>query len=128
MKPKQSIEQITALIEKYFEGLYQADPDKLSLLFHPQARYVNSVKNDYVNYSITEYLSVVSKRVAPAKSGTLRDDRIISIEHDGDQMAMVKLSMTMLDRRYLDYLTLIFNDERWLIISKVFSYKIEQGN
>lgn len=127
MNHKQRIDLIVSLVETYFEGLYQADEAILSPLFHSDARYVNTVENDYQSRSIEDYLSIVSKRVSPAKTFSPRDEQIISIEHDGKNMAFVKLSMLMMGRRYLDYLTLIYVNKRWQIISKTFSYKMLEG-
>lgn len=128
MASKQTIEQIIQVIDSYFEGLYLADSDMLKPLFHSEARYVNSVAGDYMNYAMTEYLSTVSQRKSPASMEQIRNDRIISIESEDNCMGFAKLSMTMLGREYLDYLTLIYTDNRWQIMSKVFSYKAEKGN
>jgi hypothetical protein len=122
------IDQIVGLVEGYFEGLYRADSDILRPLFHNDARYVNTVSGDYMNYSLKDYLLLIDQRTAPAASNQTRIERIISIEHDGRNMAFVKLSMVMLNRQFLDYLTLVFANQRWQIISKVFSYQPEQGN
>lgn len=128
MALKQPYEQIITVLEAYFEGLYQADSDILRPLFHDDARYVNTVAGDYKNYSMIEYLTVVRDRTSPATLGQLREDHIISVEFDGENMGFAKLSMTMLGRKYLDYLTLMYSDNRWQIVSKVFSYKPKQGN
>lgn len=123
MKSKDTFGQISLVIESYFNGLYHADSHILEPLFHADARYVNTVSGDYVNYSMTEYLSIVKERESPASLGQSRRDNIISIEFDGENMCFAKLSMTMFGRKYLDYLTLIFSNNCWQIVSKVFSYK-----
>jgi len=128
MASKQSFEQIMTVLESYFEGLYQADSDILKPLFHADARYINTVAGDYMNYSMIEYFTIVRDRRSPATHGQLREDHIISLEFDGQNMGYAKLSMTMLGRKYLDYLTLMYSDNRWQIVSKVFSYKPLQGN
>ena len=123
MTSKQSFEKIMTVLESYFEGLYQADSDILKPLFHADARYVNTVAGEYTNYSMVEYFTIVRDRRSPATYGQLREDHIISLEFDGQNMGFAKLSMTMLGRKYLDYLTLMYSDNRWQIVSKVFSYK-----
>ena len=111
------------VIEAYFDGLYQADSDILKPLFHADARYINAVAGDYMNYSMGEYFAIVKDRKSPATLGQSREEHIISLEFDGEYMGFAKLSMTMLGRKYLDYLTLMYSDNRWQIVSKVFSYK-----
>lgn len=116
------------VIDAYFEGLYQADSDMLKPLFHGDARYINTVAGDYMNYSMTEYFAIVRDRKSPATLGESRQDHIISLEFNGESMGFAKLSMTMLGRKYLDYLTLMYSGNRWQIVSKVFSYTPIQGN
>ena len=127
MKLTQTIDQIMVVLTHYFDGLYHADENILAPLFHREARYINTVTGDYMNYSLDDYLDIVKQRQSPASKGHKRNDNIISIEFDGANMSFVKLSMTMLGRTYLDYLTLIFTDNHWQIVSKVFSYKLIQG-
>jgi len=128
MACKETIEEIMLVVKAYFEGLYRADSAILKPLFHADARYVNTVAGDYMNYSVEKYLSIVDTRTSPAAKDKSRKGQIISIEFDGQCMGFVKLSMTMLGRQYLDYLTLIFVNNQWQIMSKVFSYKTDRGS
>ncbi len=113
---------IHSLMAVYFEGLYLADTNMLAGVFHPDARYVNMVENDYMNKSLVEYFTAVDERVPPAVNGDSRCERVISVELGGERMAFVKASMTMLGREYLDFLTLTFDQYGWRIMSKVFTY------
>ena len=122
MDVRQAVADIMAVLKAYFEGLYYADSKKLAEVFHRDARYVNTVENDYMNFSVQEYFDIVDRRVAPASSAEARADRVISIEMGGAHMAFAKVSMTMLGRDYLDFLTLVLDDNGWRIMSKVFSY------
>lgn len=109
-------------MQVYFDALYHADSEALGGIFHADARYINTVPGDYMNYSIPEYLAIVDQRVPPADTGQIRNDKLISIELGGSDMAFVTASMSMLNRDYLDFLTFIHADGRWQIITKVFSY------
>lgn len=115
-------DDLISVIDIYFEGLYHADIKMLADVFHKEARYVNAVEGDYVNYTLQEYFDIVECRIPPAKEGNKRTDRIIGIDFSETHMAFAKLSMSMMNREYLDYLTLIFQGEKWRIISKVFTY------
>lgn len=115
-------QQISQLIEEYFEALYRADAERLRGVFHPQARYVNTVAGDEMNYSLEEYLAVVRLRTAPAKTQQARKESITSIDIGGSQMAFVNASMVMMGREYVDFLTLTQYQNSWKILSKVFSY------
>ncbi len=123
MADQQDLSGLARVVEAYFDGLYHADSKILAGVFHSDARYVNAVDDDYMNYSIAEYLKIVDQREPPSSSGQNRSGAIISIEFGAARMAFVKAAMTMLGRDYLDFLTFIFERGRWQIISKVFSYK-----
>jgi len=113
---------VANVLEAYFEGLYHADSKRLAAVFHPDARYVNTVNSDYMNYSIPEYFSIINRRTSPAETKDKYENRIVSIELGSVNMAFAKVSVDMMGRNYLDYLTLIFDDSGWRIISKVFFY------
>ncbi len=122
IKSENVMADITELLSRYFEGLYQADTGVLADVFHPDARYVNMVEGDYMNKSLAEYFAAVDKRVPPAARGDARCEKVISIELGGDRMSFVKASMTMMGREYLDFLTLTYDQYGWRIMSKVFTY------
>ncbi len=122
MVREKDISSIIGVLENYFEGLYQADSKILAKAFHPDARYVNAKDGDYMNYALSDYFAKVDQRTPPASTGQIREDVINSIEFGGDRMAFVKATMTMMGRDYLDFLTLVYDDGRWQIMSKIFSY------
>lgn len=113
---------VVDVLERYFDGLYYANSKNLAVVFHPDARYINATDGDYMNYSISEYFEIVDQRKPPAENGEERLDNIISIEFGNARMAFAKVSMSMLGRHYLDFLTLTFDHGQWYIMCKVFSY------
>jgi len=123
MTGQQNYAAVVAVMELYVQGLYHADSTKLADVFHRDARYVNTVEGDYMNYSVSEYFDVVDRRVSPAsQNGTYRD-RVLSVEFGNDRMAFVKIEICLSGKKYLDFLTLYFDEGRWQIISKVFDYQ-----
>lgn len=113
---------VVSVLERYFDGLYHADRKRLADVFHPDARYVNIVEGDYMNFSVSEYFDIVDRRTPPASDGQVRNDQIVSIEYGGTRMAFAKVTMSMMGRDYLDFLTLTRHGNEWRIMSKVFSY------
>ncbi len=122
MSAQKDIASIVHVLEAYFLGLYHADSKILADVFHPDARYVNMVDDDYMNYSMQEYFAKIDLRTPPACSGTPRAENIMSIELGGERMAFVKLTMTMFGRDYLDFLTLTHDSLGWRVMSKIFTY------
>lgn len=123
MHTDETIGEIIELMNTYFDCLYDADHKGMAKVFHPEARYINTVDGEYVNCSTEEYLQILKKRVPPRERGDSRNDQILSIETESPNMAFTKVRLTMMDREYLDYLTLLKSNGRWQIISKVFAFK-----
>ena len=122
MTGQQDLAEVIDVLERYFDGLYHASSKTLASVFHPDARYINTTDGDYMNYSMPEYFAIVDQRKPPAENGEARRDNIISIEFGNARMAFAKVSMTMLGRHYLDFLTLTFDEGQCRIMCKVFSY------
>lgn len=114
--------EVAKIMAGYFDGLYHADTERLKNVFHPDARYVNMIDDDYMNKTLAEYFEMVDRRTPPASKGDPREDRIFSIEFGGSKMAFVRASMTMMDREYLDFLTLTHDRLGWRIMTKIFTY------
>ncbi len=127
MSGQSDFDLLQEAMSKYFEGLYQADRAILDPLFHADARYVNATVGDYMNYSKEEYLQIVAARTAPSKNGSVRNDRILSIEVIEGRMAFVRAQMQMMQRTYEDFLTFQKAEERWQIQAKVFTYQHLKG-
>ncbi|RCV86830.1 nuclear transport factor 2 family protein [Billgrantia montanilacus] len=113
---------IMRLLDAYLDGLHYADSGMLQEVFHSDARYINTVAGDYCNLSVPEYFQLLEERVAPAESGQERQGRVVAIEVGGPCMAFAKVEVAMLGRAYNDFLTLLFDNGKWSIITKVFHY------
>lgn len=122
MADQDAFVDVIELMDGYFDGLYHADTTRLDKVFHPDLRYVNMIEGDYMNKSRDEYFAMIDKRTPPAQRGEERQDRIFSIEFGGSKMAFVRASMTMMDREYLDFLTLTHDQHGWRIMTKIFTY------
>lgn len=122
MSDQNAYAEIIEIMNGYFDGLNHADTKQLVKVFHPDVRYVNMIDCDYMNKSRDEYFDMVDRRTPPADKGEPRDDRIYSIELGGSKMAFVRASMTMMDREYLDFLTLTHDQNGWRIMVKIFTY------
>lgn len=122
MADQNAYADVIEIMNGYFDGLYHADTNQLAKVFHPDMRYVNMIDGDYMNKSRDEYFEIVDRRTPPADKREVRQDRIFSIEFGGSKMAFVRASMTMMDREYLDFLTLTHDQNGWRIMTKIFTY------
>ncbi len=116
------IAEIEGVIERYFEGLHHADPERLGKVFHPQAIYATADETPPLIRDMPEYMSIVAKRQSPASLGAVRRDSIDSIELAGANTAFAKVRCVIAPRDFVDYLTLVRTDGRWQVIAKVFHF------
>ena len=115
---------IVQLFDEYFDGLYLSDAARLARVFHADALYLSPTEQPLLRMNMTDYLAMVAARQSPASRGEPRNDRIISIEFGGANLAFVRAECSIGPKFFTDFMTLIFIDERWQIISKVFHFDL----
>jgi hypothetical protein len=123
MNTDQRFTDVAKALQPYFDGLYESDTRKLSLIFHPQAIYATATSGELLRLDMAEYFKVVEKRASPASRKEPRRDAIASIEFAGPVTAQVRLHCAIGARYFTDLLTLVHLDGRWQIIAKVFHYE-----
>mgnify|MGYP000217421492 FL=1 len=111
---------VTGVLETYFDGLYHADTDRLSIAFHPKAIYATADEVPLLYCTMDEYFRVVETRESPALRAEPRRDRIDAIEFAGDNTAFARVRCSIGTRDFIDFLTLVRTDGAWRIIAKVF--------
>jgi len=115
---------VTNVISNYFDGLYNSDTSILEEVFHPRAHYVCATDSTVLHLNMSEYFPIVDERPSPASRGEKRNDRILSVEFAGPVTAYARVECSIATKFFTDFLTLIFVDKKWKIISKVFHYDI----
>ena len=68
---------IEAAVQTYFDGLYEADADKLGLVFHPTSELTFVQEGKIVVWSRDQWLDNVRKRESAKSKGSPRDDAIL---------------------------------------------------
>ena len=113
---------VTEVISVYFDGLFNSDTTKLRQAFHPKAQYACATEGELLYRTMDEYFPVVDKRPSPASRGEQRTDRIRSIEFAGPVTARACVNCSIGEKYFTDFLTLVFIDGRWQIMSKIFHH------
>jgi hypothetical protein len=107
---------VMTLISDYCDGLHYADVAKLRAIFHTDA----FLKAPGLQRSLDEWLGAVAFRPVPYQEGRSYNFKLLSIEIIKDQ-AMVKLECPLFDHFYVDFLGLLKENGRWLIVNKMYS-------
>ena len=114
---------VTQALTTYFDGLYHSDTKRLRQVFHPRAIYACAPDENLLYLTMDEYFPIVDKRPSPASKNEARHDRILSIEFAGPATAFARVECAIEPKHFTDFLTLVFVDGRWQIMSKVFHYE-----
>lgn len=123
-----AFDEVAALIQNYFDGLYHSDTQRLRRVFHPQAVYATASEGKPLILRMDEYFQIVDGRPSPASRGEQRSDHILAIEFVGPVTAVVKLRCSIHPRHFTDLLTLIRVDDQWQIIAKVFHFTVDTAS
>ena len=111
---------VAAVLQQYFDALYNCDVDLLQRVFHPAAVYATADEAPFLHRTMAEYMPVVAARQSPASRGEARHDHIDAIEFAGANTAFARVRCSIGPRDFTDFLTLVRVDGRWQIIAKVF--------
>ncbi len=122
MSEHMATQEITCVINNYFDALYYCDTDIISTVFHPRAIYATADETPPLFRTMEEYLPVIEKRESPASKDEQRNDHIDHIEFAGENTAFVRVRCTIKPRNFVDLLTLIRTNDQWRIIAKVFHF------
>jgi hypothetical protein len=117
---------INAVINRYFDGLYHCDSTILQTVLHKDALYASATDGNLLKLTMAEYFPIVDARISAASKNEPRLIRIISVEFAGPVTAFARVEAVILPKHYIDFLTLVFVDDRWQIIAKVFHYDLRE--
>ena len=115
---------VAAVLGRYFDGLYHSDTALLRSVFHARAHYVSATEGTLVHLGMDEYFPIVDARPSPASRNEGRADRIVAIEFAGPVTAFARVECAIGAKFFTDLLTLVFVEDRWQIISKVFHFDL----
>lgn len=116
---------MSAVLQLYFDGLYHSDVERLGRALHPRAIYATVTEGSLIYYTMDEYLPIVEARLSPASRGESRCDEIESIEFAGSAHAFARVRCAIGEKHFTDLLTLVIDEGRWQILSKVFHFELK---
>lgn len=118
------VSAIEAVIQTYFDGLYEGDVEKLGAAFHPVSHLYSERDGEVVDLPREKWFEMVRNRPSPAAGGLARDDRVLMIDVSGPETALVKVACQIPPRYFTDYLVLNRTKAGWKIVSKVFRAEV----
>jgi len=112
----EDIGKVMCIVDQYCDGLYSGDVGKLRSIFHDDV----VLKAPSKRRDMDTWLHDVANRPVPKLIGHRNGCTVLSVEVVNDQ-AMVKLLCPLLDYVYVDFLGLLKEGKKWLIVSKMYT-------
>ena len=107
---------VVELVNAYFDGLHTGDVDLLASVFDASA----SLQSEGLRLSRDEWLERVATRTTPVELGDPYRYDILDIDVEGNQ-GMAKLSVPLLGKTYVDYLSLLKEGGHWQVVNKLYA-------
>ena len=122
------LKEIEAVLQTYFDGLYEGSTAKLGAAFHDSAD-LRSVGADGTLAVLPKaaWLEAVQSRPSAASRNLPRRDFIISIDRSSPTTAFAKVNCQIPPRYFTDYLSLAKLKDGWKIVAKTFHTDTREG-
>jgi len=120
--PQTDLAAIEAVLQTYFDGLYEGDTAKLASAFHPCAHLYWDKDGQVGDLPREDWFAAVRERGSSKSTGLARHDRILSIDFSGPETAFAKVNCQIPPRYFTDYLVFLKTAEGWRIVSKVYRF------
>lgn len=118
---------VRAVVQAYFDALYEGSVAGFRAAFHPQAQLFSAENGVTEALGFEAYMARVAGRAAPASRGDARHDEVVALTLASASTAHVRVRDALLPHRFVDELLLVKYPDGWKIVSKVWAYETPAG-
>ena len=111
---------VEAVVQNYFDGLYEGNTDKLGAIFDASADLRWQDKGQLQVLTVPDWLDRVRKRPSAKAEGQARGDFIVTIDRSDEATAFIKVRCQLPPRYFTDYLVAMKLEDGWQIVSKAY--------
>ena len=116
---------IESTIQLYFDSMHESSKDMVNAAFHPNAKITGIFGGDFLEMSRDDFGDLVaSQQPSPKEYGETQRVEILSVEVAGIT-AGARVRDDYLGFTFLDTLSFVKNDDRWVIYNKLFHIEAE---
>ena len=117
---------VEAVVQHYFDALYEGDADKMATVFHPSADLRWVKKGELKVLTVPDWLNLIRKRPSAKAEGEPREDFIVTIDRSDQSTAFIKVRCQLPPRYFTDYLVAMKRSDGWQIVSKSNRYDVRE--
>src|SRR6202000_1776239 len=118
---------VEAVVQGYFDALYEGDADKMATVFHPPADLRWVEKGELKVLTVPDWLGLIRKRASAKADGKPREDFIVTIDRSDANTAFIKVRCQLPPRYFTDYLVAMKGGDGWRIVSKSVRHKLKES-
>lgn len=115
-------EQVLAVVQGYFDALYNGSVEGFRAIFHPQAQLFTAEGGNEAALDFESYMQRVAGRVAPASRNDQRFDEVVSATIASPTTAHVRVKDALAPNHFVDELLLVKFADGWKIVCKAYAY------
>ena len=116
---------IESTIQLYFDSMHESSKDMVNVAFHPNAKITGIFGGDFLEMSRDDFGDLVaSQQPSPKENGETQRVEILSVEVAGIT-AGARVRDDYLGFTFLDTLSFVKTDDRWVIYNKLFHIESE---
>ena len=112
-------DRLIEAINTYFDALYYCDVSLLDKVFHTASSLFDVDEGKLLVDPIASFRQDVKSRPSPASRNQKRRQEILMIDYLSPNCAMVKIRIKAHENTFVDHLSFVKDQERWVIVSKV---------
>ena len=120
MHAESDLTLITNIVQAYFMGTYEGKEDLLRMAFHSDAHVSGNINGQYHDWTLNDFISRVTCIPTASSKGEKYDKEILSIDIS-NEAALAKARVRVNGLTFIDYITLLKIDGRWIIRNKSFT-------
>jgi Putative lumazine-binding len=110
---------IKQLIANYFEVLHFQDMNLFDKVFHKYCVLYSAQGGELSIRPYATYREAVASRQSPHDAGNARRDQVLMFDQISPTLALVKPQLEMFGGVMQDYLNLVFLDDQWWVMAKM---------
>ena len=112
-------EDIKNTIKIYFDSMFESDPDKARVAFHRDAKITGYTADGLVEMTVIEFAGFIASQPSAKAAGAEPFLETVWLNIAGDT-AVALIRDDYIGNRYIDTLSLLKCDDKWLIYNKLF--------
>jgi hypothetical protein len=118
MTAQSNVQSLLAVIQSYFDLMYDCDVSRFEQVFAPTAQLHGFREGKMTRWTAKEYREILSDRQSPKSIDAPREEQVLLLDFASFTQALAKVRVRLATAVFQDYLTYHLIDGRWLITSK----------